>query len=337
MENLKFSIMIPVYNVEKYLHECINSVLRQEYKNKEIILVDDGSTDNSGRICDEYANKFSFIKVVHQKNLGQYQARKKALEYANGDFCIYLDSDDFWEDILLKEVAKVILETQCDVVIFDSRDVYENKLVEIKLNFENGKVFEGTEKLALYKIFLEESKMGNLVFKAFKRELVTACNDGGLFAGVCYGEDAYESAKILIKADRIAYLSKCLYNYRKNVGVTKSVCPDFIEKITYAKSKIWELFRAEKINMQESEKKAMLSYMKGNVRNIIYSYIASPDLFKKSFRRVVNTPFYINARKFAYPRLNLFEKMMINCAERERYLFIRIIGFINEIRNRIKN
>ena len=336
MEKVKFSILIPVYNVEKYLHECIDSVLKQDYNNKEIILVDDGSTDNSGLICDEYASEYGFIKVFHQENAGQYQARKKALEYATGDFCIYLDSDDFWEDTLLNEVAGVIYETQCDVVLFDRRDIYKNKEVEIKLNLENGRVFEKKEKETLYQVFIETSKLANLVCKAFKRELAATCNNNNLFEGVCYGEDAYESISLLIKAEKTVYLSKCLYNYRRNVGVTRQMHPEYIEKITYTNTKIWELFKKEEIGMQDRKKQSMIAYIKRNIRNIVHCFMASPEKFKKSFEKVCQTEFYREARVYAYPKLNILEKIVLKKAEKQKYFLIYILGKLLLLKNDLR-
>ncbi|MBP1535818.1 MAG: glycosyltransferase, partial [Ruminococcus sp.] len=82
----KYSFVIPVYNVEKYLNECVDSILSQTYKDYEIILVDDGSKDNSGKICDEYAAKYDFIKVIHQENMGLSMARNNGVDAAEGIF-----------------------------------------------------------------------------------------------------------------------------------------------------------------------------------------------------------------------------------------------------------
>ena len=90
------SIIVPVYNAEKYIDECIQSVLCQTYAAWELLLVDDGSTDNSGNICDKYAREDIRIKVLHQKNQGVSVARNVALDWAKGDYIIFLDSDDFW-------------------------------------------------------------------------------------------------------------------------------------------------------------------------------------------------------------------------------------------------
>lgn len=94
---LLLSVIVPVYNVEKYLPKCLESIIKQTYKNLEIILIDDGSTDDSGKICDEYAEKDKRIKVVHQKNQGVSVARNKGLDLCTGDYITFVDSDDWCE------------------------------------------------------------------------------------------------------------------------------------------------------------------------------------------------------------------------------------------------
>ena len=90
------SLIIPVYNVEKYLKNCVDSVIKQNYEDMEIILVDDGSKDNSPRICDEYSEKYDFINVIHQKNGGASVARNTGIDAATGKYLMFIDSDDWW-------------------------------------------------------------------------------------------------------------------------------------------------------------------------------------------------------------------------------------------------
>ena len=108
----KVSIIVPVYKVEKYLSKCLNSIVAQTYKNIEVILVDDGSPDNCGKICDEYANKYSFIKVIHQSNQGQAAARNNAAKLVSGEFITFIDSDDFVEEDYIEYL--VYLQTKYD-------------------------------------------------------------------------------------------------------------------------------------------------------------------------------------------------------------------------------
>lgn len=125
---IKFSIIIPVYNVEHYLRECVDSVLRQNYQNLEIILVDDGSNDASGAICDEYAKSSDKIKVIHKENGGLSSARNAGIDTATGDYLLFLDSDDFYsEKNCLNQFAKVLEEEQPDFLMFKLGKYYEDE------------------------------------------------------------------------------------------------------------------------------------------------------------------------------------------------------------------
>lgn len=103
-----FSIIVPVYNVEQYLSECIDSILKQTYRDFELILVDDGSKDSSGRICDEYELKDKRIIVIHKENGGHTSARRTGLEIARGEYCSFVDSDDYVKDDFLKNYADIV-------------------------------------------------------------------------------------------------------------------------------------------------------------------------------------------------------------------------------------
>ena len=123
----KFSIVIPVYNVQNYLKQCIDSVLNQTYKNYEIILVDDGSTDNSGKMCDSFAKKNNNIKVIHKKNEGLSSARNVGIDNANAEYIIFLDSDDFWIDNnALNKFADILNSEKIDVLVFGVKKYYED-------------------------------------------------------------------------------------------------------------------------------------------------------------------------------------------------------------------
>ena len=117
--NMLVSIVIPIYSVADYLPICIESVLKQTYSEKEIILVDDGSPDLSPQICDEYAALYPDIKVVHKKNGGSSDARNVGIENATGDYVLFLDGDDYWDDVnALEKLIQRVALTNADVLNF---------------------------------------------------------------------------------------------------------------------------------------------------------------------------------------------------------------------------
>ena len=120
----KVSIVIPVYNVEKYLEECVDSVINQSYPNLEIILVDDGATDSSGRMCDEYATVDPRIRVIHRQNGGLSAARNTGLDVATGEYIYFLDSDDYIEKDTVSSLVEICDSENADVVFFDASVFY---------------------------------------------------------------------------------------------------------------------------------------------------------------------------------------------------------------------
>lgn len=126
MPVMEFSIIVPIYKVEKYLRGCIDSVLVQNYMDYELILVDDGSPDSCGAICDEYAKEHTQVKVIHKANGGLSSARNAGLDIAAGKYVIFLDSDDFWDDSdALKHFHENLSDTRADVLVFPAKRYYE--------------------------------------------------------------------------------------------------------------------------------------------------------------------------------------------------------------------
>lgn len=124
---MKFTVIIPVYNVEKYINVCVESVLKQSCQDYEIILIDDGATDASGDICDRLKETHNQIQVIHKKNGGLSSARNAGIRSANGDYIIFLDGDDYWDDDkALEKLARVIYKYDYDVLNFHYKKFYEN-------------------------------------------------------------------------------------------------------------------------------------------------------------------------------------------------------------------
>ena len=133
MNKIKFSIIIPVYNVEKYLHRCLDSVRNQTYQNIEIILIDDGSTDHSGEICDEYKNKDQRIIVIHKENEGASIARNEGLKIASGDYILFVDSDDSVNQATFQTFSEIIEKREnLDIICGGANVLEKNKTSHFK-------------------------------------------------------------------------------------------------------------------------------------------------------------------------------------------------------------
>ena len=135
LENLKcVSVIMPIYNSEKYLQRAIDSVLKQTYTNIELILVDDGSTDNSAQICDAYFNKDSRIKVIHKENGGVSTARNCGIENMQGEYCLFMDSDDILPSEHITCMIKKVVEEKCDVAFCGVARVKDDERREFYLD-----------------------------------------------------------------------------------------------------------------------------------------------------------------------------------------------------------
>ena len=135
------SIVVPVYNVEKFLDQCINSIINQEYKNFEIILVDDGSTDNSGNICDDYAKKYKYIHSFHKTNSGLGLTRNYGIERANGKYVMFVDSDDFLGPKSLKKLIMPLSKEKFDTVIGGFTRINNNGEIGLKKTYKPNAFF----------------------------------------------------------------------------------------------------------------------------------------------------------------------------------------------------
>lgn len=210
---MKISVIIPVYNVNKYLDRCIRSLSEQTYKDIEIILVDDGSTDGSGSICDDWAVRDSRIVVVHQVNKGLSAARNIGLERTSGEYILFVDSDDFVDRKFVSLLADEACKRNSDIVFCNYRFVDDsgNEINNDNYSsFSSEKVYDGTDVLELF-----EDKSYRTFFdvcwnKLYRKELF----DGVRFPeGISVIEDISIVPLIYHKAERISVVKDVLYNY----------------------------------------------------------------------------------------------------------------------------
>ncbi len=220
---MRFSILIPVYNVEKYVKECIESVLGQDYHDYEIVIIYDGSNDRSGEICDDYKKMYpDKIRVIHKQNAGLMAARQDGFKAALGEYCICLDSDDFLSDQSLQSLSKLIDGFKPDFILYDlfSYDDINERSCRIESGvFENEKKYNN---LQILKESLLKQQYCNwsMCGKCIKRELVSN-NDLKRYFDVAYGEDTLQSVVLYNKARCFVYTRKQVYNYRMGSGMTK--------------------------------------------------------------------------------------------------------------------
>lgn len=215
----KISIIIPVYQVEKYIKRCLDSILSQKYSNLEIILIDDGSRDMSGKICDEYAIKDSRIKVIHQDNAGVSVARNKGLDICTGDYVTFVDSDDFLEPLMYEKMMEKVIEYNCDVVMCDC--VKDDGVTQIPYTHDIRAGFYNYNQLK-EEYYPHLLMMENVEYPAtisnclilFKREVASKIR---YIEGVRYSEDLLFGAQLLYNAKSFYYMKgEFYYHYWMN-------------------------------------------------------------------------------------------------------------------------
>ena len=211
------SIIVPIYNVEKYLEQCIDSILAQSYRDYELILVDDGSPDGSGRICDAYAEKDDRIRVIHKKNGGLSSARNAALDIASGKYVCFIDSDDTVDQCLLETVVPY-MEKSYDMTAFGLRGFYDDGTIVRYLPRQSADwILDSEEKRKDFiHRFLIQGKIGwEACTRVFRRDIIESNNLRFADNREIFAEDMYFSLCYCAHAKRIINLDSCLYHYRQ--------------------------------------------------------------------------------------------------------------------------
>lgn len=214
-----FSILIPVYNTSEYLPECMDSVLSQSFRDFEVVLLDDGSTDNSGQLCDKYAQKDERVRVIHKQNEGLMMTRRRGFKEAKGDYFICVDSDDkLYDPKALERVYQIITETDCDLVLYNyvygagaAREERERKLFDLP----SGHIFEKESKKDVYTTLLTTNYMNNIWLRCPSKSIVDIDVDYHQWKdAIVRAEDLFQSYPVFDNAKRIGYLRYPLYYYR---------------------------------------------------------------------------------------------------------------------------
>ena len=217
----KLSVIVPVYNTEKYLRECIDSILTQTFTDFELILVDDGSTDGSGIICDEYAGKDSRVRVIHQENGGVTRARKSGARCACGTYFSFIDSDDWIHPEMFEQMIENGMEAKSDIVVCDVCLEYEERTEFLPSLAEEGVYHKDKLRDKIFPTMLMDDKyrrpgiLGSSCNKIFQRKVFEK-----VFWQVddsfTYAEDALFCYAALLESECVFVLRKPLYNYRQH-------------------------------------------------------------------------------------------------------------------------
>ena len=295
------SIIVPVYNVEKYLDRCIDSIINQTYKNIEIILVDDGSTDQSSIICDKYSKLDKRIKTIHKKNGGLSSARNTGLDIAKGNLLGFVDGDDYIDSNMIEELYKNIIKTKADIVICNFVRFDEEK--------------ETFNKYSKKKFIVEEKDKYNYLFNEYRIPTVVQWNK--LFKKEVFKDIEYKKGKInedeftvcseLNNAKRISYYLEPFYHYYQrnnsimgsyNINRFETIFEAYDSQINFFKNKSMDneiintklvrfeaityfLYMANKSNMTKKPLKKYIKKTKSIAKDVLIKYRSNFSLKKQ--------------------------------------------------------
>ena len=258
----KVSVIVPVYNVENYLNECLESLLKQTYKNIEIILINDGSTDQSKYICEKYEKNYLNIKVLNQENQGVSYARNRALKEANGEYIIFVDADDYCESNMIEEAIKEMNDET--LVIFGYNNVYVNK-VEPKIFNKDISITNVTERI------ITNKEIGGFLWnKVFIRKHIM--NNGLIFnTNIHHWEDVIFVSQYIKQIKEVKYINKSLYNYRMRASGSSY---DFLNEknatVLNACEYLIEFYKSDKIIQDKLTYVYIIDFykLKGKIKNL---------------------------------------------------------------------
>lgn len=271
------SIIVPIYNAEKYLGECVDSILGQTYENFELILVDDGSSDNSGKICDEYAAKHERIKVIHKENGGVSSARNTGLDNAKGEYITFVDSDDTIDKQYLELMYKRIIETDSDMCFchFDRFD--ENEFVEYIEEIPEDLIVDFND--LKFKKFINSffELNGKLIGTASWRILYSleTAKKVSFNEKLKIGEDLIYVLNCILSSKSVCSIPSVLYHFRQNLSsATRSY------KNNYKENSI--VFYNEVMSLKYSFSKELMNVY---FSHMCYSMLLNEIKFKGKNRR----------------------------------------------------
>ena len=293
---IEFSIIVPVYNAEKYLEDCVSSVLKQSYGNYEIILVDDGSTDRSPRLCDSLAAEHPCIKVIHKANSGPLESRCVGLSNAKGQWVIYLDSDDrLSSDALQVLHDKTVRYPEADCIIIGFERLVGESAEQITDGIVKEDTFVNDKRQACRTIILNANCNG--IWRKVTKRSLSGKNDLSPWYEIRFGEDQIQTIEILKYCKSFLFIPEVLYQYRVNIS-SLTWSRDYSNfKVSFLKEElIVDFLKKDKIFTEED-----LEDYRSYLNSWLYINLVEVATAKTSIRKKLeiydqyrNASFYIN-------------------------------------------
>ncbi len=333
MEDL-VSIIIPVYNTEKYLSKCLESVINQTYKNLEIILINDGSTDKSKEICESFAKKDKRIQILNKENSGVSSARNHGMRLAKGQYIAFIDGDDYAEENYIEELLKNLKQTESDCVLCGYNRVYDKKIEQIT---KEKNIYLNKEEF-LFSILNVQTGTGFTWAKLWKRE---AIKDVQFDEEVKIGEDALFCMKACKNINKVYILNKALYNYRFNASsAVRKYDQGYADKILKS-MQIAKRYIEKEYSKDEEAIKKVNNYIAYHILLISVNFafnkennLSSTKQIKK-MKEICNIPEFKEGIKSSnYEALSLTRKITLFTIKYKLYFLTMLIARVRQIQFR---
>lgn len=349
----QISVIVTIYNTpETYLRKCIESIVKQTFKEIEIILINDGSTNNVKRICEEYKKKDSRIKLINQENQGESVARNVGIENATTQNITFVDSDDWIEETTCEEIYNYIqeIESNYDIIIFNSIIDYQKKKVKNKFYPKQGLLdkkdiediqLQNIEK-GISKYYPPESNISVAWSKVYKKEFIQK-NNLKYVPNIIRMTDAIFNMEAFEKAEKIYVLQKYLYHYQKNdFAICQKYSKDTIKYyetyIEFVKQYI------EKYKKNDKFKSILNIKIVTSIDKYMYNYFFHKDnkkdkkYIRKEFKEILEKPLYKNAISNVEKKyLSTYQKLILMQAKKKRIFMLKILYEMKKIINLFLN
>ena len=319
---MKLSIIVPIFNTSLYIEKCVNSLLNQTYRDFEICLIDDGSTDNSLEVCNKFLNIDNRIKVYHKNNKGLSDTRNYGINISKGEYLLFLDSDDWFDSIMIEKYVNAMEKSSSDVIIQGFRIDYERENNSFVNMMEEEKYYSDND---LYKGVIKLEKKGLLnssCNKIYKKSIIINNN---LFFDLNAepAEDLLFNCKYFSHIKKMGYLSCAHYHYMKREinSLTIKYIPNYENKILSYHCSRKQLF--DQIGIPEKEKKILLDNSL-----CFYTLTAISNIYRKN--NLLNFKKRNSIINFLFSNKDIREAIL-NC--KLNNLFYKIMRFACNIKN----